>query len=44
LGTSQLVVTEANIFDTRIEERPVAGIGDRVIFDFGSIGLDTVAL
>jgi hypothetical protein len=44
LGMSQLVVAELNVFHARIDERPIAGIGDRVVFDLGSIGLDTVTL
>jgi hypothetical protein len=44
LGMTQLVVAEANVLDTRIEERSVAGIGDRVVLNLRPIGLDTVAM
>jgi hypothetical protein len=44
LGMSQLVVADSNVFDTWIDERPIAGIGDPVVFDLGSIGLNTIAL
>jgi hypothetical protein len=44
LGMGELVVADSNVFDTRIDERPIAGIGDRVVFDLGSIGLNTVSL
>lgn len=44
LRAEQLVISEAYILDSRVEERSVAGIADFVVFDLCAIGLDAVAL
>ena len=44
LRLGQLVITEANVADTRVEECPVAGFADFVVFDLSSVCLDAVQL
>ena len=44
LSAEQLVVSEAYILDSRVEERSVAGIADFVVFDLCAVGLDAVVL
>ena len=43
-GAEYFVVSEAHVFDAWVEERSVACVADFVVFDFGAIGLDAVAL
>jgi hypothetical protein len=39
----QVVMSEAYIFDSRVDKRSVAGIADFVVFDLCAVGLDAVA-
>lgn len=43
LGAEDFIVPETHIFDSRVEERSVAGIADLVLFDLCAVGLDAVA-